>query len=181
VSQPWTSSNLAFPPGTPCRHSLVASRSGSTAGPGARGGSPFRVGGGWAVVARMPGWQPAGCDAAGGHGLAWPVASYGLGRTGETRAGTPAPALCINRGLESRSDRRQDAHGPPSPGRHPRFPCGQSGSAPITDRLVTPFTRLRAQSGPRKLSPLNFSRGSGSIQRLLWLCGLLTCRSRGRA
>jgi hypothetical protein len=181
VSQPWTSSNLAPSPGTRRRRPLVAGRSGSTAGPGVRGGSPFRVGGGWAVVGRMPEWRPAGRDAAGGHGLAWPVASYGLVRTGETGVGSPGPALCINRGLEPRSDPRQNAHGSPSPGRLPRFPCGQSGSAPITDRLVTPFTRLRAQSGPRKLSPLNFSRGSGSIQRLLWLCGLLTCRSRGRA
>jgi hypothetical protein len=36
-----------------------------------------------------------------------------------------------------------------------------------TGRLVTPFTCLRAQSGPRRLSPMNFSRGSRSTQRLL--------------
>jgi hypothetical protein len=178
MPQPWTPSKLASPPGTCGRGFLVAGRSGSAAGSGRKGSAPFRVGVRRAVVARMPGGGKAAGNAARGHGHAGTLASYGLVRTGEAGAG---PALCLDRCLESRRTPRPRAQGASCAGRWQGFPCDQSGSAPITDRLVTPFTRLRAQSGPRRVSPLNFSRGSGSIHRLSWLRGLLTCRSRGRA
>jgi hypothetical protein len=181
LSQSRSTSNLAPAPRAARHRTRVAGGSGRPARVGSAGSGTLRLGAGRAVVARVSGRRSAPRHVARVYGHAWSVAPYGLVRTGRTRKGTPPPALCIYRGLGDRQDRLPGPQRPPSDGGRAGCPCVQRGRAHTTDRLITPFPFLWAQSGPRRVSPLNFSRGSGSIQRLLWLRGLLTCRSRGRA
>jgi hypothetical protein len=95
------------------------------------------------------------------------------------------PALCINRSEQRRPGTLPGAKRAAEPLRWPPFRVARvalrTGGPLTTDRLVTPFHASRAQSGPRKVSPMNFTRGSRSIQRLLAARPLLTCWSRGRA
>jgi hypothetical protein len=114
------------------------------------------------------------------HRHAWPMDSPCLdGRCGPMAAAQPA--LCINERVAGQPGRISGAQ---RAFIHARGPASRSvqGRGPLTtDRLVTPFHASRAQSGPRKVSPMNFSEGSRSIQRLLTARPLLTCWSRGRA
>lgn len=160
---------------------VVASRASRAAGSRSQGRWPLRMDCGRRVVGGNPRRHPAEGGPAGGYSHAWSMAAAGVVRRDGVGMGTPHAALCINRGLERRPDRVPGPQRPPSADGGSARPCVPPGRGPTTDRLITTFTHLRAQSRPRRVSPLNFSRGSGSIQRLLWLRGLLTCRSRGRA
>lgn len=122
------------------------------------------------------------------HRYAWPMAAAGLDRRCEGGAPSLAaaqPALCINKCSRGPSGGLPGTHWAlvlvgraGFPGR--RGACRPGGPL-TTDRLVTTFHASKAQSDPRKVSPMNFSRGSRSIQRLLAARPLLTCWSRGRA
>jgi hypothetical protein len=115
-----------------------------------------------------------------GNGCAWTLGPARLARR-ERRMGPAQPALCINRSRRRLPVRFSGTHRTSSP------PPGAGlrsfrGRGPLTtDRLVTTFHASKAQSDPRKVSPMNFSGGSRSIQRLLAARPLLTCWSRGRA
>ncbi len=148
--------------------------------PGAAGGSPVRMVAGWAVAPDQGRRPLRNRVAHWGHRHAWPLDPAGLDR----RDGALAPAqppLRINRSGGGQPGGFPDAQ---RASLHPSGPAfrTQRGRGPLTtDRLVTPFHASRAQSGPRKVSPMNFTGGSRSIQRLLAARPLLTCWSRGRA
>lgn len=150
---------------------LVASRSRRAPGSWGRGSQLFRMGLAGAVVAGVRRRQPGERDAARGNVYAWSVAPYGLVRTGQRASVRMGPAICIPGGLGRRPDGVPGAQGPAPVRGRASGPSVPPGSGSTTDRLITPFTRLRAQSGSRRVSPLNFTWGSGSIQRLLWLRG----------
>lgn len=166
-----SSSFLASSPRATRHWILVAGGPGARPGAGAGVRAPLRMGSGRAVVAGRSGRQQTSRNTAWIHSHAWSVASYGVVRTGRVRAGIEQPSLCIYKCLGRRPNGLPGPQGASSGVRRQGWPCVQPGRGPTTDRLITPFTRLRAQSGPRRVSPLNFSRGSGSIQRLLWLRG----------
>jgi hypothetical protein len=142
----------------------------------------LRMDGGRGLAPRAPRWHATARLSHGRHGYAWALDSAGLvGRAvGE---GVGSPAVRLDRRGRGGSCGVSGAPGPSDPhgraDRHP-FCTPAAGNRMTTDRLVTPFHAFRAQSGPRKVSPLNFSGRSESIQRLcaarpsdLW--------SRGRA
>jgi hypothetical protein len=151
---------------------------------GSTGGPPVRMDCRGRVATRTPPGSPRGRASCRRNGYAWPMDPARLERGGANLASTQ-PALCINK---SESGQPSDLPG----AQRASFPGGRapfrgapqpsaSGGALTTDRLVTTFHASRAQSGPRKVSPMNFTGGSRSIQRLLAARPLLTCWSRGRA
>ncbi len=151
------------------------------------GGPAIGVAGRGAVVSGARGWGAGGGSSDRRNGHARPLDPAGLER-GRVWLESALPALCINRCVRGRPRSLSGAQGaslahamaprmiPP----RTRFPGIRAGRAVPTDRLVTPFNAFKAQSGPREVSPMNFTRGSRSIQRLM------TARpsdfgSRGRA
>lgn len=151
---------------------------------GAGGRSPVRVGAGRHVAPGATRWGARGGAAGRGHGHARSLDSAGVERK-DGRLEPTDPALCINRSGRGRPGGLPGAQRASFGARRPFFEAAsdasRTGSHLTTDRLVTPFHASRAQSGPRKVSPMNFTGGSRSIQRLLAARPLLTCWSRGRA
>jgi len=153
-------------------------------GSGCIGGAPLRVDRRRGVAPRATRWgvrngPPHRC-----HGHAGSLDPARLERWPPAWAPTE-PALCINRsesrGSSSVPGAERASFTAGSPADRTRRGAYRTGGPLTTDRLVTPFHASRAQSGPRKVSPMNFTGGSRSIQRLLAARPLLTCWSRGRA
>lgn len=142
----------------------------------------FLLDGGRALASGTSGRSVRGRPTGPGYRHAWTLAAAGLDG-GRVRPALAPPALCPDRCFQCRDDHFPEAPGP-SPARGPRGRTGavrlSAGSRVTTDRLVTPFHGLSAQSGPREVSPLNFIRGSRSIQRL-WAARPSDFGSRGRA
>ena len=150
---------------------------------GAHGHPSFRMRARRPVASRARGWNAGDRMPGRQLGYAWAVDPARLDR-GKRPVAARVPALCINRGEPGRPGSLSGAQRATFHTGFPGFltaagPAGPGGSM-TTDRLVTPFMCLRAQSGPRMLSPMNFSRGSRSTQRLL-VARPSDFRSRGRA
>ena len=169
--------------GPGCRAGHLAGRIDRTCGAlgqGPAGGSPLRVACGWRVAPHTTRWPFRDRRADYRHRHAWPVDSPCLDGQRTTMVAAQ-PALCVHRSVAGQPGRipgvqRASIHAP-----GPAFRSAQGRGPLTTDRLVTPFHASRAQSDPRQVSPMNFSEGSRSIQRLLTARPLLTCWSRGRA
>ena len=170
---------------------LAADRRGRRPGSGLAGGAcgagrkgaarraPVRLGARRGMAPRAAGWRARDRLSDRRHCHAWPLDPTGLDRRRWALA-PPRPPVCINRSLGRQPGGFPDAQRASlSPGR-PAFRTERGFGPLTTDRLITPFHASRAQSGPRKVSPMNFSGGSRSIQRLLTVRPLLTCWSRGR-
>ena len=175
------------PPANP--HGCGRPRAGLAAGaghpvlPGHDGGAPVRMDVRRPVATRASGRHSGNRKAGRSDGGAGPVDPACLDRGGRPLA-AGLPTLCINRVEPGRANRLSRAQRAAFDTGMPRFltaagPAGP-GSAMTTDRLITPFMCLRAQSAPRRLSPMNFSRGSRSTQRLL-IARPSDFGSRGRA
>jgi hypothetical protein len=147
---------------------------------GAAGGHPVRMGLGWAVAPDARRRRQRDRPTHPGNRCAGPLDPACLdGGTGPM--GPAQPPLCINRCRCCPPGRVSGTHRASFFAPGPGLPCIRGRGPLTTDRLVTPFHASRAKSGPRKVSPMNFTGGSRSIQRLLAARPLLTCWSRGRA
>jgi hypothetical protein len=175
------------PPANP--HGCGRPRAGLAAGaghpvlPGPDGGAPVRMDVRRPVATRASGRHSGNRKAGRSDGGAGPVDPARMDR-GWRPLAAGLPTLCINRVEPGRANRLSRAQRAAFDTGMPRFltaagPAGP-GSAMTTDRLITPFMCLRAQSAPRRLSPMNFSRGSRSTQRLL-IARPSDFGSRGRA
>jgi hypothetical protein len=165
------------------RGARLAGRPGAAVRRGQADYPAIRVEGRRGVVPGAGGRGAGERPADGRHVHAWPLDSAGLGR-GWAGLARRLPALCINRCVGGRPGSLSGAPGASRPRGlavgMTQFAAIRAGGHPATDRLVTPFNAFKAQSGPRKVSPMNFTGGSRSIQRLM------TARpsdfgSRGRA
>jgi hypothetical protein len=147
----------------------------------ADGHPSVRMGWGWHVAPPTSGWESRACLSCPRNGYARPMDPPDLVRERPPLA-SALPALCTNRGERRRPRGVPGAQGTACRQGLPGLPGLRTGTGgPLTtDRLITPFRCLRAQSGPRKLSPMNFRGGSRSIQRLL-NARPSDFRSRGRA
>lgn len=148
---------------------------------GAVGGSPFRMEAGRGMGADTARWPDRDRPSHGRYCNARPLGPACLDSRGGRPLAATRPSLCINRSRRGRSGGVSGTHRASFPVEGPGLRRFRGRGPLTTDRLVTPFHASRAQSGPRKVSPMNFSRGSRSIQRLLAARPLLTCWSRGRA
>lgn len=153
---------------------------------GADGGPPRRMGIGRAVAPDSTQRAPRSRMSRRGHGHARSVDLAGVDCGVESATLEPVPAaLCINRSGRGRPRSLPDAQRTSGAARtaplRSRSAATGTGGPLTTDRLITPFHASRAQSDPRKVSPMNFIGSSRSIQRLLAARPLLTCWSRGRA
>jgi hypothetical protein len=174
-----------------CRGDRLACRPDAAVRSREAGGPSIRVAARRAMVSGARGRRRGGGSSDRCNGHAWPLDSPGLDR-GRVRVASTQPALCINRCVRGGPGSLSGTQGatfayamalrikPRNGPFNEQFLGIQAGRPVATDRLVTPFNAFKAQSGPREVSPMNFTRGSRSIQRLM------TARpsdfgSRGRA